>query len=113
MINSNGNTNTNNNNNNNHNHHDPFDMVPLVDCFKLKTIALYCVFIFLTGTMFNSILLWIFYKYKELRTPMNGFIIALTVLNLTGCITEMPIVILSNFYCKYTAVFFVVFFFLF
>jgi hypothetical protein len=72
-----------------------------VECYKLKTIGLYCLFLFLSGTVFNGLLLWTFYRNKELRTPMNMFIIALTIFNLFGCLLEMPFVIVSNMYCKY------------
>ncbi len=71
-----------------------------VECYKLRTIGLYCVFLFISGTVFNSLLLWTFYRNKELRTPINMFIIALTIFNLFGCLFEMPFVIVSNFYCK-------------
>jgi hypothetical protein len=79
---------------------DMFSLEPTVECFKLRTIGLYAVFLFVSGTFFNGLLLWIFLKNKDLRTPLNAFIIALTAFNLFGCLFELPFIIISNFYCK-------------
>nr|QVK45896.1 G protein-coupled receptor [Proales similis] len=74
-----------------------------VDCWKLNLVAVYCVVLFALSVTFNSLLLWIFFRYKELRSPVNTFIIAITILNLVGSMSEFPFVITSNLYCRWMA----------
>ena len=69
-------------------------------CIKLKLIGIYLIFILFAGIICNSALLWIFCVKKELRIPLNIFVIALASNNILGCLTEIPLVIISSFYCK-------------
>ena len=71
-----------------------------VECFKLNLIAIYCIVIFVLSLVFNSLLIIVFYIYKDLTSPLNPFIITLTIFNLAGTLIEFPFVIASNFYCK-------------
>lgn len=80
---------------------DPFDAESPVECFKLKIIAVYCLIIFLLSLITNSILIWILVFYKELRNSMNTFMLALSICNLIGSLIELPMVIISNFNCKF------------
>ena len=80
---------------------DQFGPQSPVPCYQLKLIGLYCTALFILSVAFNSILLITFCKHSELRSPLNTFIIALTALNLFGSVTELPVIILSNFYCRY------------
>ena len=73
-----------------------------IECYKLKIVAGLLVPLFLLGVAFNSILILVFIRNRSLITPLNLFIIALVVLNLVGCLFEFPIVIISNFNCRYT-----------
>ena len=70
------------------------------ECIKIKFFGIYLTFIFIAGASLNSSLLCVFYMKKELRTPLNKLFIALTVINLIGCVTEIPLVIFSSFNCK-------------
>ena len=81
---------------------DPFDYESPVECYKLKIIGLYCIVTMVAGIIFNSLLLWILLYFKEFRTSINSFMIALSVINLIGCFFEFPFVIISNLSCKWT-----------
>ncbi len=70
--------------------------------------------IFLTGMMImgvslNGFVLHVFRVNKDLLTPLNVLIIAITVLNLIGCITELPWIIHSSFEHRY--LFIIIFYF--
>lgn len=73
---------------------------PLIECYKLNLVAIYCLIIFILSLILNSILLVIFYMYKEFRNTLNNFMITLITINLIGSILEFPLIILSNFYCR-------------
>ena len=79
---------------------DPYDVNSPVECYKLRIIAFYCIFIFLLSLIANSILLWILIYFKELRNSLNSFMLALTSCNIVGTVIELPMVIISNFSCK-------------
>lgn len=82
-------------------YYDEFNKKSPIECYKLRMIGFYCLTLFLVSFVFNYILLKIFYIYSELRTPSNVFFIVLTILNLIGTLFQLPIVILSNFYCQW------------
>lgn len=69
-------------------------------CPRLKYISAYLLIIYITGIISNSVLLKIFWANKDLRAPINVFVIALTILNFIGIFCEAPLLIVSNFYCK-------------
>ena len=71
-----------------------------IECYNLKIIAGYLLLLFLLGVAFNSILIVVFIRNKSLITPINLFVVALVVLNLIGCLTEIPVVMISNFNCR-------------
>ena len=77
-----------------------FDRESPIECYKLNIIAVYCIILFLTCIIYNLLLLLIFYKHKKLRTNLNIFIIALTILNLFGAVSQFIFVIPSNLYCR-------------
>jgi len=78
-----------------------FDRESPIECYKLNMIAVYCIILFLACIGYNLLLLLIFYKHKKLRTKLNIFIIALTILNLFGALTQFIFVIPSNLYCRW------------
>ncbi|RNA19352.1 melanopsin [Brachionus plicatilis] len=80
---------------------DPFDVKSPVECYKLRIIAVYCLIIFFLSLTANSVLLWILIYFKELRNSMNAFMLALSVCNLIGSLIELPMVVISNFNCKW------------
>ena len=62
---------------------DPFGgLQSTIDCGTLKYFTIYSIFMFGGSFIFNALLLFAFIKNKELRTPVNMFIVAITVLNL-------------------------------
>ena len=71
-----------------------------IECYQLNIVSLFCVILFICSLSFNSILLWLFFKSKELRTPLNVIMIALTILNLIGTINELPLVIATTYACR-------------
>ena len=73
-----------------------------VECYKLRFVAIYCILLLTLSVSFNSMLVIVFVKYKELRTPLNTFIIAITVCNLCSSCVELPFVITSNLNCGWT-----------
>ena len=77
-----------------------WDMDPPTECYKLRIVGVLTTLLFIFSTTFNGILLYAFIKHKKLRTPLNIYIIAISVLNLVSTIIELPFIIVSNFYCK-------------
>ncbi len=80
---------------------DPYDLESPVECYKLQILGVFCILLTLAGIVFNSILLYVCACKKDMRKSINSFMIAITVLNLFGCIFEMPFIIVSNFKCRY------------
>jgi hypothetical protein len=72
-----------------------------VVCYQLNIISVYCFLLLLASIVFNTVLLRTFYKYKELRTTLNVFVIVLTAMNLVASISELPVVMFTNWYCRY------------
>ncbi|CAF1118971.1 unnamed protein product, partial [Brachionus calyciflorus] len=70
-----------------------------IDCNKLKIVAVLCVVLMILSVTFNSILLSIFFTRKEFRSPLNLIMIILTLFNLIGSLTELPIVIATSYAC--------------
>jgi hypothetical protein len=79
---------------------DPFDRPSPVECYKLEILGFCFTIVFIASVILNGLLLWVFYIHKELRTPINHFIIAITALHFYGAILEFPMVIASNFKCR-------------
>lgn len=69
-------------------------------CFRARILTAYCVAVFVISLVLNSTLLLTFINNKHLRTPYNVFIIALTSVNLLSTVTVLPLVIVSNIYCR-------------
>lgn len=76
----------------NHNHQ--------VECYKLRIIGVFSIFLFILSLFFNMLLLIVFFSSKKLRTTNNIPILVLTFLNLIGSILEYPFVIISNLKCR-------------
>ena len=73
----------------------------LEKCFQLKSLGVYMLAICVTGVISNFVLLWTLIRLKELRkTPTNRFIKVIALNNLIGCIFDLPLQIISAFYCK-------------
>lgn len=70
------------------------------NCSSLKIISYYCIILFFLSMVFNVILLRLFYFHKELRKSFNLIIIALLLLNVLGTLFELPVIILTNYYCE-------------
>lgn len=68
-----------------------------IEPLVLYILGSFLVLIMVLGLLFNTILLRIFIVNKDLRTPVNSLIIAITLLNLIGSLTELPWVIHSCF----------------
>ena len=70
-------------------------------CYHLKMISYYCILIFTASLAVNGILMMVFFKNKELRTPVNMFVIWFTGLSFLASLTEPVFVVASNFNCRY------------
>jgi hypothetical protein len=64
--------------------------------------GVYLIIIFLLCIILNSILLFVFYRNKELRIPFNMLIMFITSLNLLSTI-QFPFVIHSSFSHRWTS----------
>lgn len=69
-------------------------------CYKLQALGVISILMFIACIVFNTFLLWVFLKNKELQSSFNMFIVALSILNLVGSFLEFPFIIVSNFYCR-------------
>jgi hypothetical protein len=77
-----------------------FNISP-IDPFILNIIGFYLCLTLFICLLFNTILLIIFIRFKELRNKFNIFIMGITTLNVIGSI-EIPFVIYSSFKAKYS-----------
>lgn len=77
-----------------------FNISP-IDPFILNIIGVYLCLTLFICLLFNTILLIIFIRFKELRNKFNIFIMGITTLNVIGSI-EIPFVIYSSFKAKYS-----------
>ena len=76
-----------------------FNISP-IDPFILNIIGVYLCLTLFICLLFNTILLIIFIRFKELRNKFNIFTMGITTLNIIGSI-EIPFVIYSSFKAKY------------
>lgn len=63
----------------------------------LKVLGWYMSFLLTSTVCVNCILLLTFLGTKDLRQPINTFVIAISTLNFFGPLIEFPFVIASNF----------------
>ena len=84
----------------NYSNHDEFNSESPTECYKLKGIAIYLIILFISSMSINGLLAVVFIWFKSLRNPLNAFIFTLNILNLVGTVTELPLVITSNFSCR-------------
>jgi hypothetical protein len=74
---------------------DLYEMQSSVDCGTLNIIGWYCIAVMILSVLLNSIILIVFVRYKEMRSPINTLVGSLTFLNLIGSVLEFPFVIIS------------------
>ena len=80
--------------------YDQYNRLSPVECWKLNILAVYCVILFTSSIIINGSLMLVFIKTKELRTPVNLYLIVFTILSLIASFSEGPFVIASNFSCR-------------
>ena len=78
---------------------DEFPQSP-IPCFQTGLIGWYMCMILASTTIVNSLLLVTLLGNKDLRKPINTFVIAITIINIAGALIEFPFVIGSSFACK-------------
>ena len=71
-----------------------------INPITLNLIGVYLVIVFVLSVFINTILLYVFARFKQTRTALNKLIIVMTAINLFGSI-QFPFVIQSNFAHKY------------
>jgi hypothetical protein len=69
-------------------------------CSYLKVAAIYVISLFTVSVVTNVTLLWVLLKRKEMRTPVNSFIIYFTFLSLYGTFSEFPLITISMLKCR-------------
>ena len=70
------------------------------ECGYLKITAIYICLLFFASLITNTLLLCSLLKIKEMRTPVNTFMIFFTILSLYGTVSELPLVFISMLKCK-------------
>ena len=78
-----------------------FNRTSPIEPLVLDLLGSFLTVMLILGVGFNGVLLVIFKRNNELITPLNVLIIAITVFNLIGCITELPWIIHSSFSHRY------------
>ena len=71
------------------------------NCSVLKFFTVYAMFMFSASLIFNSLLLLAFIKEKRVRTPVNMFIVAISVCNIVATLSEAQFIIPSTFACRW------------
>jgi len=71
------------------------------NCAILKGFTIYSIIMFSTALVSNSLLLLAFIKEKTLRSPVNMFIIAVSVCNIIATLSEAQFIIPSTFACRF------------
>jgi len=69
-------------------------------CWELQVVSYFCILLFAGSLAVNGVLMMVFAKNKDLRTPVNMFVIWFTGLSFLGSLTESMFVIPSNFNCR-------------
>jgi hypothetical protein len=83
-----------------HYDNEEYDKQSPTECWKLTIISVYCMILFTCSIVVNATLIVIFLRKKKLISPVNTFVITFTTLSLIGSLTEGPVVIFSNLYCR-------------
>lgn len=78
-----------------------YDRPSPVECYKLNIIAYIYVIMLVLSLLFNSGLLIVFARYKDLIQSLNVYIFVITALNLFGSVTQFPVVIAANLHCHW------------
>lgn len=68
-------------------------------CFELQLIALFCMFLLIFSVPSNSILVIALCSKKHLKKPYNILLFSFSLICLFGSVSELPIVIISNWEC--------------
>ena len=68
-------------------------------CFDLQLIALFCMFLLIFSVPSNSILVIALCSKKHLKKPYNILLFSFSLICLFGSVSELPIVIISNWEC--------------
>jgi hypothetical protein len=69
-------------------------------CKVLKWIGGYLSFVFLTGIVLNSIIICILLQKRRRRSPIDIYIIALSVADFFGALLGIPLPLTSNLACR-------------
>lgn len=67
----------------------------------LNGIGFYLCALMVASSIVNAILFLILVFVKELKNPINSFVLAITCLNFFGTVVELPFVIGSNFASRF------------
>ena len=75
------------------------DTISPINSIVLDFVGVYLIIVFLLCIVVNSLLLYVFVRYKKTRTALNKLIFIMTTFNLFGSI-QFPFVIHSSFVHK-------------
>ena len=84
----------------NHTEAEWYSRISPTPCWQLRAVSYYCVIIFAGSLAVNGVLMMVFAKNKDLRTPVNMFVIWFTGLSFFASLTEPVFVVASNFNCR-------------
>jgi len=73
----------------------------LASCGLLKWIGVYLCVVFISGITFNGFVLYNLLNKKNLQSPINIFIIALSFADLMQALFGIPLTLTSNLACRY------------
>ena len=69
-------------------------------CSWFELIAIYCVILFISSLIFNSLILFAYMRQKKLNHTFEFLMVTMALLNITSSLLHLPIIILSNFNCR-------------
>ena len=81
--------------------HNSWTQPARASCPILKWIGGYLCFAFLSGISLNGIIIYILVHKRSRRSPIDVFIIALSVADLVGSLLGIPLPLTSNLACRW------------
>ena len=77
-----------------------FGMLSPIKCSHLNILSAWCSVILVFSVICNLFLLMVIGIRKNLRGYRNIFMTTFVIFNFLGSLMELPIMIISNFYCR-------------
>lgn len=78
-----------------------FDALSPVECYKLNFLSIYYSLIMILSITLNISVILGLNSPKKLENSFDVSVYSLSILNLLGSMSELPVVILTNYNCRY------------